>query len=302
MVLKDIIEQFENDTKNAHVFFVGNIDIEIDGLNLCNRETNKNSILSYAVSDKYVELIKSMNHIKAVIIRDCDKDEYLSLISNNVCAIIGVKKPEQYFYDLHEYLFNNTDFYTQKNFVKKIGNGCNISPSAVIEHGVLIGNNVTIGHNSVVKQGTVIEDNVTIGCNSTIGSEGFQLISDIDIPPRHVTHVGGCHISENVYIGDNVCICNSLFEGVTFIGKNVKIDNLVHVAHNIYIEKDAVITAHVSLCGSSRIEEGAWIAPNSSILNRVIVGKHSKIGLGSVVTRDVPSYAIVYGNPAKEHK
>ena len=80
-----------------------------------------------------------------------------------------------------------------------------------------------------------------------------------------------------------------------------KIDNLVYVAHNIYIGKNSVITAHVCLCGSSIVEEGVWIAPNVSVINKAIIGKYSKVGLGSVVTKDVPPYAVVYGNPAKEH-
>ena len=83
--------------------------------------------------------------------------------------------------------------------------------------------------------------------------------------------------------------------------ENVKIDNHVHVGHNLRIEKNAVITAQVTLCGSAVIEEGAWIAPNSSIINRVVIGKYSKVGLGSVVTKDVAPYSTVYGVPAKEH-
>ena len=89
--------------------------------------------------------------------------------------------------------------------------------------------------------------------------------------------------------------------GETYIGEGAKIDNLVHVAHNLYIGRNAVVTAHVILCGSSRVEEGAWIVPNSSVLNRVVIGRGAKVGLGSVVTRDVPPYSVVYGSPAKEH-
>ncbi len=63
-----------------------------------------------------------------------------------------------------------------------------------------------------------------------------------------------------------------------------------------------MITAHVITCGSAVIEDGAWIAPNSSILNRVTIGKGAKVGLGSVVTRDVAPYTLVYGSPAKLHE
>ena len=188
------------------------------------------------------------------------------------------------------------------DFEPVIGKECRIAETAVVEKGVVIGNHVTIGHNTVVRSGSVIEDNTTIGCNTTIGSEGFQLITDGSNAPMHITHVGRCHICSNVYIGDNTCICNSLFEGETYVGEGAKIDNLVHIAHNLYIGKGAVITAHVITCGSSIIEDGAWIAPNSSILNRVTIGKGAKVGLGSVVTRDVAPYTVVYGSPAKAHE
>ena len=300
MILKEIIDRFEDQNPSFHSVIIGDGGIVIEGLNLCNRESAKDSVLSYAVSNNYSDTVSKAKHIKSLIVKSEDKDDYIGTIKERGGAIICVDSPEHYFYGLHEFLYAETDFYDKYDFTSIIGTNCNIDKSAVIERGVIIGDNVTIGAFTVVKHGTVIEDNVTIGCNSTIGSEGFQLITD-EIAPLHITHVGGCHISKNVYVGDNTCVCNSLFEGATFIGENAKIDNLVHIAHNLYIGKNAVITAHVILCGSAVVEEGAWIAPNASVINRVTIGKYSKVGMGSVVTRDVPPYAIVYGSPAKEH-
>ena len=104
--------------------------------------------------------------------------------------------PEIYFYRLHEFLYLKTNFYNKYNFASVIGKNCHIDKTAVIERGVIIGDNVTIGALTVIKHGTTIEDNVIIGCNSTIGSEGFQLITDEKMPPMHVIHAGGCHISK----------------------------------------------------------------------------------------------------------
>lgn len=301
MILKEIIKEFEDQNPAFQSVIIGNDNIVIEGLNLCNRKSIKNSVLSYAVSNKYADTVKKAEHVKSLIVNPDDRDDYIEIIEKRDGAIICTDAPERYFYYLHEFLCSKTDFYDKYEFESIVGENCNIDKSAVIEHGVVIGDNVTIGALTVVKHGTVIEDNVTIGCNSTIGSEGFQLITDENFAPLHITHVGGCYISKNVYIGDNTCVCNSLFEGTTFIDENVKIDNLVHIAHNLYIGKNAVITAQVILCGSSIVEEGAWIAPNASVINRVTIGKYSKVGMGSVVTRDVPPYAVVYGSPAKEH-
>lgn len=301
MVLNDIIKNCPGAMKKV-IRIVGNIKIEIDGLNLCNRESEKNCILSYVTSDKYVQIVENKKHIKALVARPEDESAYRDYLIKRNGVMILSENPEILFYELHEYLYHETDFYDKYDFESVIGENCNISDSAVIERGVIIGNNVTVGHLSVIRHGTVIDDNVTIGCNTTIGSEGFQLIANGSKPPLHVSHAGGCYLCNGVYIGDNSCVCNSLFEGKTYIGENVKIDNLVHIAHNLYIEKNAVITAHVIACGSSRIEEGAWIAPNVSIINGVIIGKYAKVGLGSVVTKDVPAHSVVYGNPAREHK
>lgn len=277
-------------------------DIEIDGLGLCNRETTCNSLLSYAVNDKYVDYVKNNKAITCLILSKDIIDAYGEEIIGREITFIVSDKPEILFYTIHEHLCDTNCFYEKYDFEPVIGEKCNIDDSAVIEKGVRIGNCVTIGPNTVIRSGSIIEDNVTIGCNTTIGSEGFQLITDGDNFPMHITHVGHCHICSNVYIGDNTCVCNSLFGGETYVGEGSKIDNLVHIAHNLYIGKGAVITAHVILCGSSVVEDGAWIAPNSSVLNRVTIGKHAKVGLGSVVTRDVAPYTVVYGSPAKTHE
>lgn len=300
MRLDQILEQFSE--KNGIDYTVcGNIEVEIDGLNLCNRESVNNSIMSYAVNDSYVEAVVNKQYIKCLILRQEDKKSYDKIISNREGAIILSNKPEGLFYKLHEFLYAHTNFYEKYEFESQIGKNCKIAKSAIIEAGVIIGDNVTIGANTVVKHGSVLDDDVTIGCNSTIGSEGFQLIIDDELPSIHVTHAGKCHLCRNVYVGDNSCVCNSLFEGETYIGENVKIDNLVHVAHNLYIGNNAVVTAHVIICGSARIEEGAWIAPNASILNRVVIGAHALVGMGSVVLKNVSPHTIVYGNPAVEH-
>ncbi len=286
----------------SEIRLIGNSELDIDGLNLCNRTSERNSVLSYAVSDRYIQNLIKASHVKALIVSADCADAYKEVMEQRGGTLIVNPKPETLFYDIHEALCKDGRFYGAGSFPARIGEGCSIHSTAVIEQGVVIGNNVKIGANSVILSGTVIEDNAAIGCNSTIGSEGFQIITEDTDEPRRITHCGGCRICENVCIGDNVTVSKSLFEGETYVGPGVKIDNLTYVAHNLYIGRNAVITAGVVLLGSSRVEEGAWIAPNSSVLNRVTVGRYSKVGMGSVVTKDVPDYSLVYGNPARIHE
>lgn len=300
MKLLEMLKLVDSDEKK--IVIKGNSDIEIDGLNLCNRESEKKKIVSYVTSGKYKEIVKNAVHVFALFVTKNDGMVYEAQLLQRGGCILICDNPEKMFYELHEALCKNELLYEQYDFASIVGQNCNIAESAVIENGVIIRDNVTIGPNTVVRKGTIIESNSIIGCNTTIGSEGFQLIINGEATPLHATHAGRCHIGSNVYIGDNTCVCNSLFEGETYIADDVKIDNLCHIAHNLKIGKNAVITAHVILCGSSVIEEGAWIAPNSSVLNRVVVGKYAKVGMGSVVTRDVAPYTTVYGIPARVHE
>ena len=276
----------------------GNGDLVVERLNLCNRKTRYDAILSYATSGKYASVCAENKAVKVMVVPfGCTEFDSILLERNG--AVIYSAQPEKDFYTIHEELCRRGDFYDAFDFSPKIGAGCVIHPSAVLYDGVRIGNNVRIGANTVIKPGTVIDDNVTIGCNSVIGSEGFQLITIDGEEPMHITHVGGTHICANVFVGDCTCIAKSLFEGETYVGKGVKIDNLVQVAHNNYIGENAVITAHTVFCGSCVVEEGAWVAPHSAILNNVVIGKNAMTGLGSVVLRSIPDDMLAYGFPAE---
>ena len=282
--------------KTFGLTYEGN-DIEIDGLNLCNRPSQYSKILTYVTSGEYVDIIKNNSAVAAIVLDKKNYFQYVMSLGEKYTYIV-CKCPEKIFYDIHDYLYYQKHFYEKYNFVKEIGSDCSIEEGAIIEDGVKIGNRVVIGHNTVIKRGTTISDDCVIGCNTTIGSEGFQVFR-IGGVNRRVKHCGGVFIDKDVSIGDNTDVCNSLFEGNTHIGKNTKIDNLVHVGHNVFIGDNAVITAGTILCGSCVVENQAWIGVNTSILNRVVVGENSKVGMGSVVTHNVPAATLVYGVPAR---
>lgn len=273
-------------------------DKEINGLNLCNRFSQYENILSYATDNTYVDIVKNNKKLACLIVNEKHLDIYKPLIKERGITLMPCAEPETVFYDIHEYLYEKTDFYEKYMFDSKIGEKCKIHESAIIEDGVRIGNYVTIGANSVIKKGTVIKEFCSVGCNTVVGAEGFQIIKEKGWN-RRIEHSGGILIEQNVSIGDNVTIGNSLFENTAFIGKNVMIDNLAYIGHNVVIEKGVVITAGTVLCGSVTVKSGAWIGPNSSILNRVVIGEGAKIGMGSVVTRDIPKKTLAYGVPAK---
>lgn len=272
-------------------------NIEINGLNLSNKPTLNDSIITYVTSAKYLRFIKDNKFVKALFIDDEVFNISKDFIRDIACFI--VKYPEESFYKLHHYLLDNTDFYNEFDFDSLIGSNPNIKDSAVIERGVKIGDNVSIGYNTIIKKGTVIGNNVIIGSNSIIGSEGFQLIEKHNKENMLIRHAGGCTIADHVFIGDNSTIGNSLFESTTSIGMNTKIGNHVHVAHNCIIGSNCVLTAGVVLSGSTVIKNNVWVAPNSTISNKVTLNEGSFIGIGSVVIKSVEEKNKVFGNPAK---
>jgi UDP-3-O-[3-hydroxymyristoyl] glucosamine N-acyltransferase len=146
--------------------------------------------------------------------------------------------------------------------------------------------------------GTHIGKNCLVRANSTIGSDGFGYERKENGDPVKFIHLGGVIIGNNVEVGSCTCIAKGTL-GKTIIEDNVKIDNLVHIAHNCVIRKGAFVIATSILCGGVEIGSNAWIAPNATITQKAKVGENSIVGLGAVVTKSVDANTTVAGNPAR---
>jgi UDP-3-O-[3-hydroxymyristoyl] glucosamine N-acyltransferase len=273
-------------------------DRYINGLNLCNKTSIHDSIITYITSSKFIRFLRHNPKVKAVILNEEIYEPIRTEFAD--LSFFIASYPEDKFYDLHTYLYDSTSFYDHFNFLPVIGEGCKIHSTAVVENGVVLGKNVTVGQYSVIKTGVTVGSDSIIGCGTVLGSEGFQLIHDHKGKNRLIRHAGGCRIGERVGIGDNTTVCKSLFEDTLSVGNDTKIDNLVHIAHNCVIGKNCVITAGVILSGSTIIGDNVWLAPNSAVSNKVSLGNNSFVGTGSVVIKKVNPGIKVFGNPAKE--
>ena len=180
----------------------------------------------------------------------------------------------------------------------EIGEDCYIGPLTYIGKS-------SVGNNTIIHGNVHIYDNVNIGNNCTIhagtviGSEGFGYSKDLNGNAEKFPHIGGVEIGNNIEIGANTCIDRGAL-GNTVIHDGVKIDNLVHIAHNVIIHPNAFIIANAMLGGSTIIGEGVWIAPSASLKQQLHIGKNATVGIGSVVTKHIPSDEVWLGNPAKE--
>ncbi len=178
-----------------------------------------------------------------------------------------------------------------------VGKDTALAHGVVLGPGVRIGAGCTIGPNTVIAHAE-IGDQVAIGANCSIGLSGFGYERDADGRWWRFPHVGRVRVEDGVEIGSNTCVDRGAL-GETVIGRGAKIDNLVHVAHNVTIGADAVVIANAMLGGSAVIEAGAWVAPSAALMNQITIGAGAVVGLGAVVVKPVAPGATVVGNPAR---
>ena len=253
----------------------------------------------YWVNDKNIHCIS--NILSGAII--CSK-EILKLKLNSNCTYILVDNPRYSFKEVAK-VFSQIEplkFSIAKSSLISafsfLGEQINIGNNVIVEDYCRIGSNTRIGHNTVILKNTIIGDNVQIGCNCTIGGVGFGYEKNEDGNYEVIPHLGNVLIKNNVEIGNNVAIDRAAL-GSTIIEENVKIDNLVHIAHGVKIGKNSLIIANAMIAGSVIIGENVWVAPSSSIMNGIKIGNSAVIGMGAVVLKEVERDKVIVGNPGK---
>ncbi len=161
-----------------------------------------------------------------------------------------------------------------------------------------IGKNTIIGNNCNIGDNVIIGDNVVIKSNTNIGFDGFGYERKKDKSFLKFPHLGKVIIGNNVDIGSNTCIDKGTLSN-TIIGDGTKIDNLVHIAHNVEIGINTAVIANSMIAGGVKIGNNTWIGPSSSILEKVTIGNNSFIGIASLILKDVPSNEVWVGSPGR---
>jgi len=179
-----------------------------------------------------------------------------------------------------------------------IGQGAVIGAHSYIGEGVTIGSNVTIAPHVSILPGTVIKNHVAIGCNTVIGKQGFGFIKRKRF--HRIPHIGGVVVEPFVEIGGSVTIDRATI-GKTMIGRGTKIDNLVHIGHNVIIGRNCIIMGQVGIAGSANIGDNVTLCGQVGVSDHVNIGDNVIVYAKSAVFKSIPARRIYSGIPAREH-
>ncbi len=273
--------------------FIGN-DIEIKGYSSLSNLVEGTIVFAKKYTKEYAEILNSAKNVLAIVCAGYEDITIPHIISQNprldFLRVVG-------------------SFFAEKDIPVVIHPTANIEEGAVLGANVSvgahchIGSKVNIGDNTTILPNCSIYGKVTIGHDCyikpgvVIGGPGFGFENDEKGVPVHFPHSGEVVIGNHVYIGANTTIDRATIDA-TIIEDNVKIDNLVHIAHNCKIHANTLITAGAILSGGVEVGEQSWIAPNSSIHQQTRIGKNCTVGMGSVVLKNVKDGRTVFGNPA----
>ncbi len=182
----------------------------------------------------------------------------------------------------------------------KIGNGVAIHPNVVVYPDVEIGDRTTLHANCTIHERTRIGNDCVIHSGAVIGAEGFGFVPTATGWFK-MEQAGYTVLEDGVEIG-----CNSTVDrpavGETRIGKDTKLDNLVHIGHGSTIGANCALAAQVGMAGGVKVGNGVLLAGQVGIANQVTIGDRAIASSKTGIHNDVESGEIVSGYPAVSHK
>jgi UDP-3-O-[3-hydroxymyristoyl] glucosamine N-acyltransferase len=181
-----------------------------------------------------------------------------------------------------------------------IGDRVVLYPGVFVGPGSSIGDDTVIYANATIYDGVTIARRVIIHAGAVLGADGFGYVSGPDGRHHKIPQVGGVRVEDDVEIGANVCIDRATL-GETLIRRGTKIDNLVHIAHNVEVGEDNLLLAQVGISGSCHLEAHVTLAGQVGLIDHVRIGDHATVIAQAGISRDVEPQAIMAGSVAMPH-
>lgn len=247
-------------------------------------------------SKKKIQIITNSNELFAKIDKNITLVKDLNFIYNYFANQLFIHDDQTTFVENCIESKNNTHI----SKFSKISQNVIIGKNCYIGRGVKIGPNSIIKNNVVIKNAIIGENNI-IGDNTTIGSTGFGF----DYMNRGANninpHLGIVITGKNVRIGSNCCIDRGKLD-FTFIDDNCMLDNLIHIAHNVKISKNACIAAQTGISGSVTIGYNVTIGGQVGFAGHISIGNNVTIAAKSGVTKNIADNVTIAGFPAEDIK
>ncbi|PLX75829.1 MAG: UDP-3-O-(3-hydroxymyristoyl)glucosamine N-acyltransferase [Desulfuromonas sp.] len=181
-----------------------------------------------------------------------------------------------------------------------IGRGSRLHPNVVIYPEAVIGEDCLLHANVTVREGCLLGNRVILQPGAVIGSDGFGYAPDGEVYFK-IPQVGRVILEDDVEIGACACVDRGTL-GDTRIGRGCKIDNQVHIAHNVEVGEHSVLTAQVGVAGSARIGRHAIFGGQSAVAGHVRVGDNVTVAGRGGVTRNVEDNQNLAGLPMQPHR
>jgi len=182
----------------------------------------------------------------------------------------------------------------------RLGDRCRIAEGVSLGDGVTVGEDTVIGPRAVCYADTRVGSRVVLKAGAVIGGPGFGYRRGAAGHSR-IPHVGGCILEDEVEIGSNSCVDRGSVDD-TIIGRGTKIDNLVHVAHNVHLGQRCLLMAGVGIAGSTRIGNDVILAGHVGVTDHLVIGDGARIAAKSALFGDMPAGSSFSGHPARPHR
>lgn len=182
-----------------------------------------------------------------------------------------------------------------------IGENTQIRANCVVEHDVVIGRDCIINNLVNVSYACSIGDRVILRPGVIIGNEGFGFAQDKEKRYHRIPHTGTVEVQDDVQIGANCNIDRGTY-GKTVIARGVKIDALCHVAHNCFVDEDALFVAQTGIAGSCHIGKRVICSGQTGMIDHRTVADDAMLVHRCGVTEDIPAAGVWAGTPPKPLK
>jgi UDP-3-O-[3-hydroxymyristoyl] glucosamine N-acyltransferase len=178
----------------------------------------------------------------------------------------------------------------------KVGNNVKIYPNSYIGDNVMIGDNTTIFANVTIYSDCVVGNNCIIHSGTVIGSDGFRFAPQND--HKKIPQIGNVAIEDDVEIGAN-CAIDRATLGSTILRKGAKLDNLVHIAHNVEVGEHTYLAACNVIAGSTKVGKNCMFSGQVGLVGHLEVADNTIITAQSGISKSIKKPGEVYmGSPA----